>query len=126
MARDKYPNPEVERFAKKTVSELCKLFDVWSEDKGEEFVDGVAASILQRYLFVVILQSLNKRPDHRLELSKEQLNVFVQENYANTKLRMQDAIATGFQMAFTEFTGNMVDYYCQVFPVADPVNKNPC
>lgn len=46
--------------------------------------------------------------------------------FAETKTKVQTAVALGFQSAMFNFTGKDFEYYCQVIPVKEPVNKQPC
>ncbi len=48
------------------------------------------------------------------------------KSFDNAKDRMQEAVSAGFQLALTKYTGVRTEYYCQIKPVPEPVNKQPC
>lgn len=48
------------------------------------------------------------------------------KDFAYIKEMIQNGVAEGFKRALSKFNGQIVDYYCIIKPVPDPVNKEPC
>jgi len=68
-----------------------------------------------------VYAELNER-DKSLKTKEEMLN-FAMKNFAALKVSIQESVAAGFQGAVSTFSGQQVDYYCQVKPIPEPINK---
>ena len=114
----------VEFFSKQAASKLFELFDQHQQDKGYDFVVRLTHSFLQRYIYVITLNTLGAVPSN--PSSDREVEEFVNKNFARLKVGMQEAVAVGFQNAVSTYEGREVEYYCQLTSVTQPVNKQPC
>lgn len=114
----------VDLFAKQAASQLFALFDKHQKDKGYEFVVKLSNSFLQRYIFVIVLNTLSALPSEPSD--DKQVEEHIYKNYYKLKALMQDSIANGFQNAISTFERRNIEFYCHLVPVTEPANKKPC
>lgn len=114
-----------EQMSKHMVTEVLQFLEKQKQDHGIEVSKQLSISFLACVLGALIMQVLNEKPKKKGYTGTELYN-FTSKNFATYKLEIQDAVAAGFQGAFNTFSGRTVEYYCQVKPVSEPVNKRPC
>lgn len=79
--------------------------------------------ILQEVVKVLIIEALNDQPD---EMDLEELHDHVYHNFKSLKEDIQVAIGQAFSDAVQEGTGEYADYYCDIKPIPEPLNKLEC
>ncbi len=117
----KSQDPEV--FSRLLVDETFRLIE------GEGRLHGGAFTrlVIQRFLTIYISTWASKALQAKAKetATKSEIFSFTAANFAKAKVRIQEAVSEGFQMAMGDFTGKSVEYYCQVNPVPPVANKEP-
>lgn len=121
---DKQVEEQVEFIAKQVAAKVFDFLDQQRKEKGYEFVLKLSNSFLQRYVYVVVLNTLSSYPIN--PGTPEELDEFVNRSYIQMKHGMQESIAFGFQKALSTYEGRQVEFYCHLVPVTQPANKQPC
>lgn len=89
---------------------------------GEDFFQYLAFDFLTTYIGSLATGSLSFDTDG---LSNTKAEKAVEENFVLFKTNLQDSVSAGVQEAMSQFTGQPVEYYCQVKPIPESVNKFP-
>lgn len=111
----------------KLTHHLCKenfkIIDAQTVAKGQDAADMLVVNFLAQFIGNILHRRLNERPNNLHD--KEELIQYTQNNFADMKLKLQNAVASGFENAMMNYTGKPVEYYCHVTPVGPAVNKLP-
>ncbi len=83
--------------------------------------DRVTSMFLASFLQLLVQKALQEIPDN--VFTPDELFHFSKLGLAETKVLVQNSIAAGFQKATSNFTGQDVEYYCQVRVVPEPVSR---
>jgi hypothetical protein len=105
------------------VKECMKVIDGQTAAKGKDAGESLTINFIAMFIGTILHRSLVTRPAGLFD--KDEIYEYTQNNFAITKGKIQDAVAHGFQGAMQSFSGKQVEYYCQVRPVGDPVNRLP-
>lgn len=96
-------------FSEHMANETIKLLDTCDEE--------LKYLYLKIFINKVVLDSLNKKPGR--VVSKKELYNITKRNFLGTKLDIQEAIGLGFSEAMKKFSGQYMDYYCQIKPMVE-------
>ncbi len=112
--------------ARDLVTELVKETNklLYGSTKDTERAKVMAGMFLTRYIASMALVALSERPPGKK--SKADVASFVYENFRSTKHQIQDCVALGIGSVMTATYGKEVEYFCQIYPIPQPVNKEPC
>jgi hypothetical protein len=121
--RDLILEKSINDYASTMATETLKIF----KEKGAK--KGVAGQITALYLtyFIeaLVLEALGRYADEEMLTEKERYT-YTRENFINAKTVIQNAVASGFEQAFTLHGEGNFEYYCVVAPTPEPLNKEPC
>lgn len=81
----------------------------------------VAATLISRFIGALVYRTLSE-PQTLNKTSKEHED-FVMKNTAELKTQIQNAVSAGFQNAMTAFSGENIEYYCQIKVVPESTSK---
>lgn len=98
------------------------LADEHRKEYGSDFVLDVLLQILSSTVATLVRRSLE--PDDKLSPAEQEK--MIREQYSVVKGSLQHAISSGFSGAFLSFDEESeADFYCEIKPVGQPVNKLP-
>lgn len=115
----------IEFFSKQTASQIFKVLDAVQKEHGYDFVMALSMNLLQRYIFVMSMNVLNMQPK-TLAYTEEELQEVINRNFSKLKGNMQNSLAEGVGLAQGKYEGREIEYYCQLTPIHQPANKEPC
>ncbi len=110
-------------YSKHLVTKTGEYLHAIDEKHGAEVAKIVALNFIASFIGSILHKTLATKMDGMLDARDQ--HDFVQANYADMKKQVQEAVGAGFTGAMKVFTGKDLDYYCQVKPVGDAVNKQP-
>jgi hypothetical protein len=109
------------QMASTLVSETFKLID--GQAKSVEQQNKLAAVFLAKFAGIMVYRALTlKAPE---SFKKEEIVKFVMNNFRNSKQSVQESIAAAFTGAMHTYSGQSIEYYCQIRPVPAALNKEP-
>jgi len=108
-----------DEFSQMLVDETFKLLDAQTKN-GKAATKEVASIFVARFTGVLLYRTLTDSNDIK---DKNELYLHTSKNFSDLKSKLQDAVAAGFSGAMSKFTKKHVEYYCQVKPVPEPINK---
>jgi hypothetical protein len=114
-------NQWIDSFSAFMAEETLKILRANSEKRGPEVGRALCIHFLSRVLANTVLDTLNTRKESA-KTEEEQYN-YSKKLFLDLKLQVQDAVALSFQTALGHFTGRQVEYYCQIKPIPEPLNK---
>ncbi len=103
------------------VTEVTKIINSQREKYGDTYAKEIQAQFVGRYVATLVLESLVKFSGTRSK-SKQEYDL-VSSNFAEMKRTVQEAIASAFSVAMSDFTGKQVEYYCFLQPIAETSSK---
>lgn len=109
------------------VSQLMvrECFRVMSKQGKEgELVRYVAKEFLYNFIGNLAMQTLEEGPPKKDPSKKEELD-FVLGSFSSLKDQIQSSVGQAFGDAMSDFTGQDVEYYCQIKPIPEPTNRMP-
>lgn len=113
-------NPKTEEHANEFTKNLMEAtFNTINNAKvnyGPEFINEVTLNFLGSVVCTLVLNRLKTLPEG---LSEDEVSRY----YQNYKSDIQTAISSGFEAAFTDFTGSAVDYYTEINPLPEMASK---
>ncbi len=112
----------IEQIAMSLVSETYKLID--GQTAGTAQARRLSVLFLARFAGTMVYRSLTEAKPEGCTTPK-QIEKFTLGNFAAVKGQLQEAIAAAFTGAVNTFSGQRVDYYCQVKPIGPAINKEP-
>ena len=124
MSNNLVLNSWADEIGKLSARESVKLFTSYSKVKGEKVVDILLYKFVEHFIYEMIIRSLMAYKEKGL--SNKEAYTFTKGYFGETKHNIQTAIASGFEKAFMEYTNQPVEYYCQIIPVGEPINKVEC
>lgn len=98
-----------------------KTIDKESNGLGNDAVMFMSTMFLARFVGGLIYRALNEKKS--LNLVGETQEDFTLRNINNLKNQVQEAVASGFQNAMSAFSGQPLEYYCQIKPVPDMISE---
>lgn len=98
---------------------MLKLETTYGPAFTQVFMRQLMAGIVGNVVMKRLQEDLSGLPDDK------KLDVAM-ENFAIAKVEISDAVALGVQTAMTKFSGSPVEYYCQIRPTPEPMNRKPC
>lgn len=104
------------------VNETFKLIDGQSKDPIK--AHKMALMFLARFAGVLLYRSLTEAAPEGCN-TKEKILKFTMANFSATKLSVQEAVAAAFTGAMNTYSGQPIEYFCQVKPVGPVLNKEP-
>lgn len=110
--------------AENLVNENVRILNTYTATLGAERTNIVALTFLKGLVATLLYKVLKQNPGPLY--SKEEVHDLVQKEFGEMKLNVQDAVSGGFQHAMSMWSGMHVEYYCQVRPVPEPLNKKLC
>lgn len=111
--------------AKKLVTEVNKYLDEAEVRHGADFSKDLLERFICTFIGFEVHKTLTDRPDGKRLTKKEEFD-FTSKNFADMKVLCQEAISGAFSIAMTNYSGQSVEYYCQIKAVPPPINKEPC
>lgn len=114
-----------EGIATKAALDIYYLFEEQSEDVGVENHRTMMITFLAGFISAVIYRSLAVIPADLT--NKKAKEAYVEASFADMKGQIMEAVAAGFTGGVKSWSGQTVDYYCQVKVTPEPTNKDtPC
>jgi len=109
----------VSSLAKTLALEMSKLIDNQAEHRGGDAAFHLSTQLLAAFVAARACNSLkvpgNLTPPQQFEVACASFQTF--------KVACQEAVAAGFTAAMSEFSGQHVEYYCQIKVVPEPLSK---
>lgn len=127
MSEKKYLHIDsyVADFGEELAARTLSLIKASLPQKDDEIKKLAQQKFLKSYVETIILESLGKHVAN-VELSQKELEKKTEDELLDIKLQIQGSIEAAFESAMSSFTGYSIDYYCQIKPVPEPINKEPC
>lgn len=88
---------------------------------GSREIRYAASTVLCRFVGALVYKTLVEQP--AINQTKPDHEAYVLKNTAELKAQLQDAVALGFQHAMSAFSGQTIEYYCQIKVVPEPNNS---
>lgn len=111
-----------DQMAQALVSETYKLIE--AQARSSQHCQKLSVMFLARFAGLVLYKTLTEEPSSKSDTKEKQLKE-VLARFGSVKLSVQEAVAASFTSAMTTYTGQSVEYYCQVKPVGPALNKEP-
>lgn len=110
-----------EKFTSDLATEVYYALEDQLEMVGDDAYNAMLAQFLSGYVATICYRSLACMPEDLVD-KKEQYE-YAKKSFAAMKTRIQDAVSSGVSGGMKTWSGRMVDYYCQIKVVPEPVNK---
>jgi hypothetical protein len=107
-----------EELAQTLTIENFRLIDGKLRNYSPKEVRYVAATLVSRFVGALVYRTLTE--EQAINQTKEQHEAFIMKNAADLKNQIQNAVAAAFQNAMSAFSGQPVEYYCQIKVVPEP------
>jgi hypothetical protein len=104
-------------------AEVLTYLNKREKEGGNIFAKELALNFVSKLVSCLVYKTLQERPTETIE--GEQLADYVTANFATFKSGIQDAIATSFQAAMSQYSGKAIDYYCQIKLVPEVTKAGP-
>lgn len=85
----------------------------------------LGTKFVEHYIQALVYHVLTDMPGKDKATKTEQYE-YVQSNFMTLKYQLQGSICEGFERAIEAFSNMHIEYYCQINPVPEPINKEPC
>ena len=122
-------NEYTEKTAKDATLAVMRLVDAYESQVGKGTGGQLIGAFLQTFVGTAVFSVLTReqRAAQRAgrEAGPEEADRTM-DAYRNFKIDVQEAIATAFGDASFQFSGRNVDFYCQIQPIPEPANVEPC
>ena len=115
------PPDFTQKLSKFMVQETFRILEFQEKEKGIEFYRVLSQQYLAKMIAAIVFKSLKDRPEHIK--NNEEMADYSVKNFKDLKNEIQEAVAQGFQGAMSTYSGNHVEYYCQIKIL--PETKNP-
>jgi hypothetical protein len=102
--------------------ESYNLIKLTGDPKGSS--KKLSSMFIRYFVSKMVLDSLTEYKKKKLD-GKEAYD-FTKKNFSEMKDELQLEIAKGFEIGFLKYSGKDIEYYCQVKPVPEPINKEVC
>ncbi len=105
---------------------VAEILAITKKEAGEDEIleKDLGINFVAAFIGAVVYKTLRERPVHIK--TREEMLTHTTKSFAETKLKIQDAVAAGFQGAMQTYTKQSIDYYCQVKTIPPAFNKEPC
>lgn len=108
------------------VTETNKLVDGKLGDRQLQ-AEKVYRMLVGGFATIMVYKALTRKPSKgEGKMSKKDQLQFAHNNFKTAKRELEEAMGAAFGSAMQTFSGQPVDYYCQVKIVPPAVNKTPC
>lgn len=111
-----------EEFSKYISEESFKMLIVGARAKGPQALDKVLSKFIARIIGMTIYDALKNAPNGAA--NQEEAYERSLKEFKSTKIRMQEAVALGFQSALKSYSNRDIEYYCSIAPVPEPLSKS--
>lgn len=115
----------IDQFSDKLAAETMNTLITQGNMRGSGVAHKAFVVFVARLIGLAVWKSLNLKTKIENPTDKQQYQ-FTSDNYRDMKVSVQNAVAAGFTAAFKSFTSKEVEYYCDINPVSEPLNKLPC
>jgi hypothetical protein len=123
MARDHVKSRICDEFAEKLVQETIRVMTEKVKRTGQDIARDLFATYLTKLVGTITYGTLTSAPHG---MNAEDKYKYTAKAYALLKLDLQNSLSDGVQDAVKAFTGRDQEYYCQILPIPESVNKEPC
>lgn len=113
-----------EDFSRKAAIDVYTMFEEERDKVGAENHRHLTVTFLAGFVSALVYRSLANIPDSIK--SDEERCQYANDSFSDLKMRIQEAVASGFSGGMRTWSGRTVDYYCQVKVVPEPKNKDFC
>lgn len=110
-----------EKLSKELTVETFKFIDGVLKAYGEKEVRYAACDLVATFVGSLIYRTLTE--PRTLNVSPLDHEQRVMKNVGELKSQIQEAVAQAFQNSMSAFSGNYVEYYCQIKPAPNPPNN---
>jgi len=111
----------VDNFTSYIAAENLKLIRSYGADKGDKALKKLYVSFLKNYLETVILAVLSDYPKEMMD--DKEIYEYVSGHFKDLKYDIQNEIALAFNDAVSKFSGQYLDYYCEIKPIPEPASN---
>ncbi len=101
-----------ENFSTNLVNEIFRIIDKKSMGGNADASRYVACAVLHKFLGSILWKTLAEDP--KINISKKDHLEYIMKNFSETKTAVQDSVSLAFQVAMSSFSGQEIEYYCQV------------
>lgn len=116
----------IDEVTKQLTSEVLSYMVEVENEKGRDISGLVINEFVANFIAAVVYRHLTERPPGDKPKSNKEVLEFVKKNFLTVKIEMQDAVAMGFQKSMTAFANKEMEYYCEIKPMPEAINKKPC
>lgn len=92
--------------------------------QGYEHSSVFLSSFLAAVITNLVVVTLDSCPDELMD--SEERNEFATTNFQHLKQEIENVVGFSFRKGMKIFSGQHIDYYCEISLMPDAVNKNPC
>lgn len=110
----------VTEYAARMVQEVMKFFTIAEKNRSKEVSHELSINFIASIIGAKVFLTLKEAAQSDSKIGSA-LNKF-----AELKIDIQNAVAAGFQGGMQEFSGQNLEYYCQVKLVPGIKNKMEC
>jgi len=103
------------------VEENYKIIYSQTKNLGPKETRFVVATFISRMVHTMVYSTLHE--EQKLAKSDKDRENLIFKNLAEVKTQVQNAVAAGFQNPMSEFSGQPVEYYCQIKLVPEPTSN---
>lgn len=111
----------IEEFASMMAVESYKLIKLESKNNKNKVDRDISTKFLKHFIKKIVFDSLTELTNKNMS-SKEAYTV-TKASFLDIKVKIQEEVARGFEEAFLHYTGQQIDYYCDVRVIPEPINK---
>lgn len=112
-----------EQFVKPLAEENMKIIKAQTKQLPKSLKKELLTAFIYHYVNGLLAEALTDYP--KVGISEKKAYDIVSRNFTDVKNGIQEEIANAFQEAMRAHTGKVLDYYCQISPVGEAINKEP-
>jgi len=113
----------VDQIATDLVSETFKLIE--GQSKSSLVAERLSVVFLAKFIGVLMYKNLTTETPYDVQNDTDKIAKFTITRFGKFKGIVQEAIAAAFSGAMQSYSGQDIEYYCQVRPIGQAVNKEP-
>lgn len=110
--------------AEHLLAENLRILNEHANRVGVDRASAIVNTFLSGFIGAILYKVLKQ--DSGVLYSQEEKLELVEKKFAERKYEIQSAVAAGFQIAMSNWSGQHVEYYCQVRTVPEPINRKLC
>lgn len=112
----------IDHVAEKAAMESVKAFsEVEALKDHPELVKGAILLFVKHLIGALVYTSLIENDSN--DLTNQEKYTMTKQSYLLMKLNVQEIVAQGFEVAFTKFKGESLDFHCSIKPIVEPNSK---